>query len=77
MPIYEYHCAKCNKDYELFVRPSEPLGGCPYCGEKSKKRIPSAPARGRNEKGGRGRHSSEGGLVVVVDLTQLSSIMNS
>lgn len=35
MPIYEYHCAHCKKDFERFQKISEaPLLVCPDCGEK-------------------------------------------
>ena len=33
MPIYEFHCAKCEKDSELLVRSSDWKGTqCPHCG---------------------------------------------
>ena len=33
MPIYEFHCAKCDKDSELLVRSSNWEGTkCPHCG---------------------------------------------
>jgi len=33
MPIYEFHCAKCEKDSELLVRSSNWEGTkCPHCG---------------------------------------------
>jgi putative FmdB family regulatory protein len=33
MPIYEFHCGKCEKDSELLVRSSKWEGTkCPHCG---------------------------------------------
>jgi len=33
MPIYEFHCAKCDRDSEIIVRSSDWQGTkCPHCG---------------------------------------------
>jgi putative FmdB family regulatory protein len=33
MPIYEFHCEKCEKDSEILVRSSHWEGSrCPHCG---------------------------------------------
>lgn len=33
MPIYEFHCEKCEKDSEVLVRSSDWKGTkCPHCG---------------------------------------------
>jgi putative FmdB family regulatory protein len=33
MPIYEFHCEKCERDSEILVRSSNWKGtGCPHCG---------------------------------------------
>jgi len=33
MPIYEFHCGKCDKDSEILVRSSKWQGAkCPHCG---------------------------------------------
>ncbi|MBP7825391.1 MAG: zinc ribbon domain-containing protein [Verrucomicrobia bacterium] len=33
MPIYEFHCEKCDRDSEILVRSSEWKGAkCPHCG---------------------------------------------
>jgi putative FmdB family regulatory protein len=33
MPIYEFHCDKCDKDSEVLVRSSKWQGAkCPHCG---------------------------------------------
>jgi len=35
MPIYEFHCGKCDKDSEVLVRSSKWEGTpCPHCGSK-------------------------------------------
>ncbi len=35
MPLYEFHCPKCQKDFELLVRSSKWEGtSCPHCGSK-------------------------------------------
>jgi putative FmdB family regulatory protein len=31
MPIYEYQCASCGKDFEILVRSSTPAPECPVC----------------------------------------------
>jgi putative FmdB family regulatory protein len=55
MPIYEYRCEKCGKDFDLFVRSatqqSEPE--CPRCGSTEVKKAVSlfgvGGAGGRND----------------------------
>ena len=33
MPIYEFHCEKCDKDSEILIRSGEWKGTrCPHCG---------------------------------------------
>ncbi|MCU0770319.1 MAG: zinc ribbon domain-containing protein [Verrucomicrobia bacterium] len=35
MPIYEFHCTKCERDSEVLVRSSHWKGtACPHCGSK-------------------------------------------
>ena len=31
MPIYEYQCASCGKEFEVLVRSSSPAPACPAC----------------------------------------------
>lgn len=31
MPIYEYHCPKCDKDFEEIVGVNDPAPSCPSC----------------------------------------------
>jgi putative FmdB family regulatory protein len=40
MPIYEYECPNCGKQYEIFQKFSdEPLSRCPECGGRVHKLI--------------------------------------
>ena len=40
MPIYEYHCSQCGKDFEFMQRFSDPPKTvCPDCGGELKKLI--------------------------------------
>jgi putative FmdB family regulatory protein len=35
MPIYEFHCEKCERDSEILIRSSDWKGTeCPHCGSK-------------------------------------------
>jgi len=38
MPIYEYRCRKCGKDFELLVRSARDAVSCPDCGGKQVER---------------------------------------
>lgn len=42
MPIYEYHCKKCRKDFECIVFGSNPTVTCPECNGKKVERVLSA-----------------------------------
>ena len=45
MPIYEYKCSKCEHQFEIIQRFSDnPLESCPKCGQKSIKKLVSAPS---------------------------------
>ncbi|MGH7967172.1 MAG: FmdB family zinc ribbon protein [Limisphaerales bacterium] len=72
MPIYEFHCEKCEKDSEILVRSSRWKGTkCPHCGaaKLSKKfsvfasaggAAAEAPACGTKKTGSCGCHCSGG-----------------
>ncbi|MFZ5571641.1 MAG: FmdB family zinc ribbon protein [Thermodesulfobacteriota bacterium] len=42
MPIYEYCCEKCGKEFEYLVLGSQPPEGCPACNSPKVKRLMSA-----------------------------------
>ena len=59
MPIYEFHCEKCERDSEILIRSSEWKGTkCPHCGSaKMSKKLStfaSAHADGGAPSGGNG-----------------------
>lgn len=41
MPLYEFHCNHCDRDFELLVRSSQWQGqaACPHCGSKKLKKA--------------------------------------
>lgn len=40
MPIFEYQCASCGKDFELLVRNSSTVPACPDCtGTQLRKKL--------------------------------------
>ncbi len=43
MPLYSYHCAKCDKDVELLISFSE-TPACPTCGSQDLARLVSRTA---------------------------------
>jgi putative FmdB family regulatory protein len=47
MPIYEYHCADCNRSFESFVRPGGQETQCPACHGENITRELSVFASGR------------------------------
>ncbi|HZF01198.1 MAG TPA: zinc ribbon domain-containing protein [Methylomirabilota bacterium] len=65
MPIYEFHCEKCERDSEILVRSTDWKDSeCPHCGSKklSKKFSTFASANvGVDAKPSRGNSHSCGG----------------
>lgn len=63
MPIYEYHCPTCDKQFELLVR-SSTVPACPHCGATKLDKCISAPqAPGKSAgiiKRARARAAAEG-----------------
>jgi putative FmdB family regulatory protein len=53
MPIYEFHCGKCDKDSEILVRSSNWEGTpCPHCGStKLAKKFSTFASHGAGENG--------------------------
>ena len=43
MPIYEFHCGKCNQEFEQLMR-SEDKPECPSCGANKVTKLFSVPA---------------------------------
>lgn len=42
MPIYEYHCKKCNKNFEALIMKKEETPGCPFCNSEDVQKLMSA-----------------------------------
>jgi putative FmdB family regulatory protein len=42
MPIYDYHCSACGRDFEMLVRASA-TPACPQCGSSALEKQVSAP----------------------------------
>ena len=43
MPLYEYACHKCHREFELLIRSDEPPE-CPGCGSRKLEKLLSVPA---------------------------------
>lgn len=43
MPLYEYTCRKCKRDFELLIR-SDEAAQCPECGSRKLEKLLSVPA---------------------------------
>jgi putative FmdB family regulatory protein len=43
MPIYDYHCSQCDKDFELLISRST-VPACPECGSRDLEKRPSLTA---------------------------------
>lgn len=44
MPIFEYACKKCGKEFELLVRPNGETPACPACQGTELEKLLSIPA---------------------------------
>lgn len=44
MPLYEYHCAPCDRQFEALVRADGPTPPCPECGHPEPSKLFSVPA---------------------------------
>ena len=42
MPIYEFNCTKCGRDFEELVRGQKPKVVCPGCGGRKCRKLMSA-----------------------------------
>jgi putative FmdB family regulatory protein len=62
MPIYEFHCAECERDSEILLRSSDWTGTqCPHCGSAKLGKKFSTFAAAGGEKQSSGGKSSGGG----------------
>ncbi|MDR3037976.1 MAG: zinc ribbon domain-containing protein [Candidatus Adiutrix sp.] len=62
MPIYEFRCEKCGRDFEELVRGANPKVVCPGCGGRKCRKLMSASrfvSKGAN--GGTTASSAGGG----------------
>lgn len=50
MPIYEYHCSRCNRRSSLLVRVASAVPACPHCGSAELTRLISTFAYHRSVK---------------------------
>jgi putative FmdB family regulatory protein len=41
VPIYNYKCGRCKKEYEYFHVRSDDKAICPHCGSSDPKKLPS------------------------------------
>lgn len=49
MPIYDYHCSQCDKDFELLVSHSS-VPACPECGSQQlEKRLSLTAPQGKTQ----------------------------
>ena len=44
MPLYEYHCPKCDANIELLIRNAQEKPTCPNCGGTRLEKLLSVPA---------------------------------
>ena len=44
MPIFEYSCKGCGKEFEALVRPNTPAPVCPACSSADLEKLISKPA---------------------------------
>jgi putative FmdB family regulatory protein len=39
MPLFEYHCRKCDHEFEALVRPAQPAPTCRSCGSEDIEKL--------------------------------------
>ena len=61
MPIYEYHCPGCGRDFEELVRGRTHKVACPHCGGRKCRKLMSAAGFISKSKEGATVKSSAGG----------------
>jgi putative FmdB family regulatory protein len=60
MPIYEYQCGKCNKQFEYLVLSSCEVPDCPACRSKKVNKLMSASTYFSKSKAGMTESASAG-----------------
>ena len=51
MPIYEFHCKNCDKDFEELVFSQNETPNCPHCQSQNTEKLISRPCRNRKNSG--------------------------
>ncbi|MBW1709524.1 MAG: zinc ribbon domain-containing protein [Deltaproteobacteria bacterium] len=69
MPIYEYHCDKCNEDFEKLVFSTSEEIACPKCDNKKVEKLMS----GFSHKSGENFNSSLGSSCTGCSSTDCGS----
>lgn len=49
MPIYEYSCQRCGRDFEVLLKTLNEEVSCPFCGGRELKRLMSVCAISTSE----------------------------
>ena len=44
MPMYDFYCPNCQKEFEELVRPQQENAVCPHCGNNKTERKMSIPS---------------------------------
>lgn len=61
MPIYEFHCPGCGRDFEELVFSRQAKASCPACGRPECEKLISAPTFRSKGPGGETVSASAGG----------------
>ena len=50
MPLYDFHCKQCDREFEALVRPNDPPTTCPSCKSADVEKLLSAFALHTDER---------------------------
>jgi putative FmdB family regulatory protein len=50
MPLHDFHCVRCGREFEALVRPADPPVACPMCGGVDLERLLSGFAVSSEER---------------------------